>query len=854
MIFDGVDLSSLPHISELQAKMLLEAQGYNELPSSRRRTVWDIALKVIREPMFVLLVGCGIIYLLLGNAKEAAILLGFVIVVMGITLKQEKKAERALESLRDLSSPRALVIRDNELRRIPGREVVCGDLTVLSEGDRVPADGVLLYSLNLMVDESILTGESAPVGKVSGDDNCQMKTAGGDGIACVYSGTMVVQGKGIARVRAVGVNTEIGKIGKTLQRLKTTETKVQRETRTLVRNLAILGLGLCVAVVTIYGLKQGNWLNALLAGITLAMATLPEEFPVVLTIFFALGAWRISKIKVLTRNLMAIETLGSATVLCVDKTGTITQNQMSVMKLSVDDRIIPINADQDLSVPEEVHEVLEFGILAGNVDPFDPMERALKKLGERILVNSEHLHHKWKLVRQYPLSKELLSVAHVWKSGQNEKYVVAAKGAPEAIIDLCHMDSTRSARILDLTHSMASEGLRVLGVAKTSCDNVPLPENQHNFPFEFIGLIGFADPIRPSVPSALLDCYEAGVRVIMITGDYPETAQSIAKQAGLKKWDQIITGAEMEIIGPEELRERLKTVNVFARAIPEQKLRIVDALKANGDIVAMTGDGVNDAPALKAANIGIAMGGRGSDVARESAELVLLNDDFLSIVETIKTGRRIYDNLRKTMTYIFAIHVPIAGMSFIPILLGWPLVLYPVHVAFLELIIDPACSLVFEAEPEESNVMRRPPRRSDERLFGIKTIGVSLLQGVGVLFVVALVYAITLYRGHSEPDARALTFTTLVVANLGLILANRSWSQTIIRTLTIPNKALWAVISGTLVFLGAVLSISTLRDLFHFSKLHINDLVLCFSAGVLSILWFEGLKIFRNREQFQNNR
>lgn len=846
MMVDGIDLNSVPHLSALQATRLLEEQGYNELPSSRKRTIWDIASNVIREPMFVLLVSCGVIYLLLGNPKEAAILLGFVMVVMGITLQQEKKAERALEALRDLSSPRALVIRDNQLKRIPGREVVCGDLTVLSEGDRVPADGVLLYSLNLMVDESILTGESVPVRKISGDDKCQMKRAGGEDIPCVYSGTMIVQGNGIARVRSTGVNTEIGKIGKTLQELETTETTVQKETRILVRNIAVVGLTLCAAVVTIFGLRQGNWLNAFLAGITLAMATLPEEFPVVLTIFFALGAWRISKINVLTRKVTAIETLGSATVLCVDKTGTLTENQMSVIKLCVDGIIIPVNADQDLSVAEEVHKLLEFGILAGNLDPFDPMEKALKKLGERFLASSEHLHDRWKLVRQYPLSKELLSIAHVWKSGQSQEFVVAAKGAPEAIVDLCHMDETRSGEIVNLTHSMASEGLRVLGVAKTSCENAPLPDNQHNFPFEFIGLIGFADPIRTSVPSALIECYEAGLRVIMITGDYPDTAQSIARQIGLKKWDQIITGAEMDIIGAEELRDRLKTVNVFARAVPEQKLRIVDALKANGEIVAMTGDGVNDAPALKAAHIGIAMGGRGADVARESAELVLLNDDFLSIVETIKIGRRIYDNLRKTMAYIFAIHVPIAGMSFIPILLGWPLVLYPVHVAFLELIIDPACSLVFEAEPEESDVMRRPPRRPNEKLFGTRMIGLSLLQGVGVLLVVALVYAITLYRGHSEPDARALTFTTLVVANLGLILANRSWSKTIIRTLTIPNKALWAVIAGTLVFLGVVLSIPTLQDLFHFSQLHVNDLVLCFSAGILSILWFEGLKVFRN--------
>ena len=477
-----------------------------------------------------------------------------------------------------------------------------------------------------------------------------------------------------------GIHTEMGKIGKALQKIEPEETSIQKETGRLVRNLAIFGLTLCVFVVVVFGLTRGTWLNAVLAGITLAMAMVPEEFPVVLTTFLVLGAWRISKKHVLTRRVTAIETLGSATVVCVDKTGTLTLNRMSVNRLFANGEFLSIDHNKNASLPEKFHEVVEFGILAGNRVPFDPMEKALKELGETFLLGSEHLHDQWELIHQYPLSRELLSISHVWRSSKDGEFVVAAKGAPEAIADLCHMNEMQSAEVFKVTRSMASEGLRVLGVANTSYKNSLLPDGQHGFSFQFIGLLGFADPVRQSVPQALNECYDAGIRVIMITGDYPDTARSIARKIGLKSWDKCVTGSEMDKIDDSELQERLKTVNVFARVVPEQKLRIVDALKANGETVAMTGDGVNDAPALKSAQIGIAMGGRGTDVARESSALVLLNDDFLSIVETVKIGRRIYDNLRKAMAYIFAVHVPIAGISLIPVLLGWPLVLYPVHV------------------------------------------------------------------------------------------------------------------------------------------------------------------------------
>ena len=843
-----LDINSITGLSEHEAAQKLKEEGLNELPSTKKRGLSTIAFEVMREPMFLLLVACGSLYLFMGDVKEALMLLGFVFVVMGITLYQERKTERALEALRDLSSPRALVIREGKQKRIAGRDVVRGDMLVLSEGDRVPADAIVLSCVNLSVDESLLTGESVPVRKTAASGIMDMGRPGGDDLPFVYSSTLVVQGQGIAQVQGTGLGTEIGKIGKALQAVEPEGTLLQKETGRLVRNLAIIGLSLCMLVIVIYGLTRGDWLKGLLAGITLAMATLPEEFPMVLTIFLALGAWRISQKQVLTRRVPAIETLGSATVLCVDKTGTLTLNRMLVSKLFAHGQFHGIPHSTGI-LPETFHELVEFSILASQIDPFDPMEKAIRELGERYLSQTEHLHHNWTLVHEYPLAKELLALSRVWNSPGKTGYVIAAKGAPEAIAELCHFDRAQTEDLSRHVNSMAEEGLRVLGVARAQIEQTTLPGEQHDFKFEFLGLIGLADPVRPTVPDAIQECYTAGVRVVMITGDYPGTAQSIARQIGLTPNDRFITGPELDGMDDSELQRRIRSVSIYARVVPEQKLRLVNAFKANGEIVAMTGDGVNDAPALKSAHIGIAMGERGTDVARESSALVLLDDDFSSIVQAVKMGRRIFDNIKKAIAYIFAIHVPIAGMSLIPVLLKWPLVLSPVHIVFLELIIDPACSVVFEAEPEEANVMNRPPRNPQEPLFSRKTLAVSMLQGVSVLLIVFAVYAIALYRGQGESDARALTFTTLIIANLGLILTNRSWSRTILSTLRSPNTALWWVLGGAAVFLGLVLYVPFLRSLFRFSALHPLDLAICLSAGVVSIMWFEGLKMFNGRKR-----
>ena len=576
-----LDLEKIKGLTEGEVSQKIKEEGYNELPSSDKRSFFTIVLEVIREPMFLLLIVCGTIYLILGDLQEALMLLAFVFVIMGITFYQERKTERTLEALRDLSSPRALVIRDGKERRIPGREVVTGDIIMLKEGDRVPADAVVLDCSNLLINESLLTGESVPVRKVSCGGVMDMHPPGGDGLPSIYSGTLVVQGQGVAQVVSTGLNTEMGRIGKRLQTLETEDTSLQKETRNLVRNMALIGAVLCAAVVIIYGITRMDWLNGFLAGITLAMAILPEEFPVVLTIFLALGAWRISKKNVLTRRSHAIQALGSTTVLCVDKTGTLTLNRMSVEMIMNGDEFYQVTSDTD-QLSESFHELVEFSILASQRDPFDPMEKSLKEFGNKTLRETEHLHDDWKLIREYHLSQELLAMSHVWQSPDGEDYIIAAKGAPEAVADLCHLESAELEQLSRNISQMAREGLRIIGVARAQFKKTDLPGKQHDFNFQFLGLVGFLDPVREEVPQAVQECYQAGIRVVMITGDYPGTARNIAQKIGLKDPERVITGDELNEMDDDTLKEQVKRVNIFARMVPEMKLRLVEALKSNG--------------------------------------------------------------------------------------------------------------------------------------------------------------------------------------------------------------------------------------------------------------------------------
>jgi Ca2+-transporting ATPase len=856
-------------LSAAEAAQRLAEDGPNALPGGQYRSLLSMALETVREPMFLLLLAAGTLYMVFGDLQEGLTLFGFVVATLALTLYQEGRTERAIEALRDLTSPRALVIRDGEPLRIAGRDVVRGDLLKLSEGDRVPADALLVASDGIRADESLLTGEAVPVGKrVALPDELAVAAAtpaeavpadaarvapGGDDLPTVYAGTLVVQGHALARVTATGARSEIGRIGTALGTVESERSPLQKQTARLVRNLALLALALSLALVVVHGLIKGDWLQALLAGIALAMAMLPEEYPVVLTVFPALGARRLSREGVLTRRINAIETLGATTVLCSDKTGTLTENRMTVTHLAaggseLGDRLA-LDSVIDGALPEAFHTLVEMAILASVVDPFDPMEQAFHQLGERFLADTEHIHHDWRLVQTYALSPALRAMSNVWTASGDNVQTVAAKGAPEAVIDLCHLDETQQARIAGVVDELAADGLRVLAVARGAFEGQGWPASEHDFDFEFIGLLGLADPVRAEVPAAVAECRAAGIRVVMITGDYPATARAIAQQAGLadresERDSDVLTGDEIAALSDAALRERMATVSVCARIAPEQKLRIVQALKARGDIVAMTGDGVNDAPALRAAHVGVAMGGRGTDVARESASLVLVDDNFAAIVAAVRLGRRIFDNLRKAMSYILAVHVPIAGMAMLPVLFGWPALLYPMHIALLELIIDPACSIAFENESAESDIMQRPPRDADAPLFGGATLGLALVQGLGVLAVVLAAFAWASPR-IPEPEARAFAFATLVVGNLSLILSNRSSTRSLWATLRTPNRTLWAVLCLAFALLLAVLYVPWAVGVLRFAPLSAHEFAAASALGMLSVLWFEGIKWLR---------
>ncbi len=836
-------------LTEAEADRRLRLDGANDVPASQQRSLRHLLIDVLTEPMFILLVACGAIYLLLGDRGEALMLLGFVFVVIGITFSQQRRAENALAALRDLSSPSAMVVREGRARRIASTALVYGDIVLISEGSRVPADLHLIASSNLMLDESMLTGESATVAKFAGASNgADATTAGLQAQSRVFAGTLVTQGTARGRVVATGARSALGRIGASLAGIRTELTPIQQEIRRVVKQVALIGLFLATVLALLYWTLRGDWLHAVLTGLTLAMALLPEELPVVLAIFLGLGAWRLARENVLARRIPAIELLGATTLLCVDKTGTLTQNRMVVRRIWCETAAFEASASEAAILEESLHGTLEFAVLASHRDAFDPMELAIGNAGQQLLANTEHLHGDWTLVSDYPLSKQLLAMSRVWQSPDQLAKMIAAKGAPESIIDLCHLDAGRSALIECEVERMAAQGLRVLGVASAVFDAASLPGNQHDFDFEFLGLLALEDPLRADVPEAIAQCRMAGMRVVMITGDHPATAMSIARQAGLAIGGVTVTGAELAAMDESALGDRLSDIDVFCRIQPEQKLRLVQAFRARGDIVAMTGDGVNDAPALKAADIGVAMGARGTDVAREAAALVLLNDDFGSLVTAVRHGRRVFANLRKAIVFVVAAHIPIVVLSILPVLLGWPILLMPVHILFLQLLIDPACSVVFEAEPIEANAMQAPPRKPDARLFEREVLARGLWQGAGLSLMLVGVYVASGILGNPDEESRAAVFCVLVLSHLGLIHVNRSWSQSAWRRGGAANPTFPLIAAAAVALLGAVLAIPMLRSLFSFSVPGGATAAIGAVGIGLSLLWFEAVKRYCNRE------
>lgn len=840
-------------LSRARAAELLVTHGPNTLPVAGSRRWTHIARETLTEPMFLLLLGAALLYGLLGDWQEGGILMGLVLLVLALTLYQEGKTEHAMQALRQLASPQAQVLRDGMTQAVPGHTVVPGDVLVLAEGDRIAADARLLSGSEVMADESMLSGESVPVDKAP------------EGNAQLFGGTLLVRGHGLAVVEHTGAASAMGRIGSALDGLGPEDSPLKRQTAVLVQRLAIIAGAASLLLFLASGWMHGDWTAALLSAIALAMALLPQEFTVILTVLPALGAWRLARQQVLTRRLAAIETLGATSVLCVDKTGTLTENRMRVAALfayggtAAPDATLPLTDAAPHALPEAFHGVAEYAILASVQEPFDPMEQAFHHLGAQTLQDTEHLHRDWTLVREYGLSPQLRAMSHVWTAVDGNAHIVAAKGAPEAVFDLCHLPPDELARVQAAAATLAGQGLRVLGVAACrvlgAAGTVILPGHEHDFDFTLLGLIGLEDPLRPGIAASVASCHQAGIRVVMITGDHPGTATAIARHAGILRaasdaegaqGAQVLSGHEIDTLDDVALRTRMRHTRVCARVAPVQKLRIVQALQADGQIVAMTGDGVNDAPALKAAHVGIAMGQRGTDVARESAALVLLDDNFASIAAAVQLGRRIFDNVRKSMAYVLAVHVPIAGMALLPVLLGWPTALYPLHIAFLELVIDPACSMVFENEPAERDGMQQPPRDVRAALLGRFTLWQALAQGgLGLLAVMG---AMAWSLAHAAPDyggpeqARTLAFATLLLVNLGLIFMNRSahWSP---RTwLLPPNRLLWSVCAVALAVLLAMVYVPWLQKLSAFAPLDATQWSVCAALVGLTLTACMALK------------
>ena len=858
-------------LGSAEAARRLAIDGPNALPGSAPRSAAALLWDVLTEPMLLMLLAAGGIYLALGDRGEALFLLSFVFVVIGITLAQEHKTQRALESLRDLSAPRALVMRDGQEQRIAGQDVVRGDLLILHEGDRIAADAQLIQG-QLEVDESLLTGEAVPVTKLPAAQADQATAAaaaastappqskpapsGGNAahtvasVGALFASTVVTRGVGLARVCATASHTAVGRLGADLAATAEPASALQQGSRTLVRRLGAIAVVLASAQVVLgWWWNGGALLDSLLSGIALAMAILPEEIPVILTVFLALGAWRISQQKVLTRRVTAVETLGAITVLAVDKTGTLTMNRMAVAELATANaRFTPEDAHH---LPETFHLLTEFAMLATPGDPFDPMEKAIQHFGHQWLAGTEHVHDGYESEFEYALSGDILAMTRVFASDEPDTHLLATKGAPEAVADLCHLGAAQRETIRRQVESMAERGLRVLGVARgrwrgpalAPDQSPPWPQSQHDFDFEFLGLLALADPPRPEVPAALAQCRRAGVRVVMMTGDHPATARAIAQQVGLSARPEVLTGAELEALDDAALTARLRHVDLCARLTPAHKLRLVQLLRASGEVVAMTGDGVNDAPALKAADVGIAMGERGTDVARKAAALVLLDDSFARIVAAIRQGRRIDDNLRKAIRFTFAVHLPIIALALIPTLLQWPALLLPVHIVLLQLLIDPTCAVVLEAEPEAPGLMERAPRAVGDSPFALATLGYAVVQGLGIAVLLLWGHAWFNAQGASAAQSRGVVFITLVLSVMLLILAQRNVARPALWSVRSPTPWLWRITAAMLLMLAAVTGLPWLRGLMGLALPGTAGMVTVAALLALCLAWLELVRL-----------
>lgn len=806
------------------------AHGRNVFGTNRSSGLLATLLEAVTEPMFLLLLAACTVYLVLGQTQEAVTLGVALLLVSGISVYQSLRSDRALGALRDLTQPKASVWRGGRLVSLATEEIVVGDAVELEEGERLPADGTVYDPNDFTVDESVLTGESVAVSKAQGET--------------VFAGTHAATGRAWMSVTAVGSQTELGRIGLSLESLPAVKTPLQVQINTFVLRMAWIGAGAFVVVWGVNYARSGNWVTALLFGLTLAMSVLPEEIPVAFSSFMALGAARLSRMGILTKQPQTVESLGSATIICADKTGTLTQNGMALR------RVYDGQTGTTLPFPgpltETARKVLACARWASETEPFDAMEQAL--VAALTAADPVRAAQTTPMIHEYPLAGTPPMMTHVREvEGQQ---TVAGKGAIEHVLAVCHLAPEAASRIRAAALELAAQGYRVLGVAQAAVPESGFPEQQDEFAWTFLGLVALENPPKPGVDEVVRALREAGIQVKMITGDSPETAQAIARQVGLPGADQVVTGQQVMSLDQAALIPLALQTAVFARMFPEAKLRVVQALRVAGEVVAMTGDGVNDGPALKAAHIGVAMGKRGTEVARQAASLVLVDDDLACMVDAAAQGRRIYQNLQKAVAYIVSIHIPIILTVTAPLLLGWRLdnLLSPIHIIVLELVMGPTCSVAFENEPAEPGQMQRPPRRPTDSFLAGKSLSRSIWQGLGITAAVLSIYAAVMTQGEAAPVVRTLVFTTLVLSNILLVLVNRSFTLSAWRMVRVPNRVLWLLLGLTLTMLLTTLFFPPARQLFGFAPVSWRWLGWCALAAVAGVGWVEGVKALANSQ------
>ena len=828
MTQSNASLKGLSNDEVIQSRI---KNGVNSLDHQEKNNFLTSVIDMIKEPMFLLLITATSVYFITGKYGDGVFMLAAIVLISAISLYQESRSRNAIASLKKLTQPKSKVIRNGEIIEILSEEIVLGDLIQTEEGTFIPADGIIIESHDFSVNESILTGESLSIFKTEQSENKQ-----------VFQGTIVATGLAICEVTAIGNQTQLGKIGNSLASIVEEKTPLQIQIGNFVKKMSLIGLLIFLIVWGVNYYNSRLFLDSLLQALTIAMSVIPEEIPVAFTTFMALGAWRLMKMGIIVKQTKTVETLGSATVICTDKTGTITENKMSLAQWYLFSNDTISNTKEDLNADEL--ELISLSMWSSEPIPFDAMEIALHETYTKATKNDERL--TFKMVHEYPLGGKPPMMTHIFESPNGTK-IIAAKGAPEAIIACSHLSEKESQQILTAMNTMAKEGFRVLGVGVAQFQGTNYPKTQQEFAFEFKGLVAFYDPPKENIKSVFETFYKAGIQVKIVTGDNAATTSTIAKQIGFKDYDKTVNGDELMAMDEATLNKKVMETAIFTRMFPEAKLKIIQALKANNQIVAMTGDGVNDGPALKSAHIGIAMGKKGTEIAKEAANLILVDDDFAKMTNAIAMGRKIYINLKKAIQYIISIHIPIILIVFIPLALGWiyPNIFSPVHIIFLEIIMGPTCSIIYENEPMESNLMLQKPRPLTNTFFNLKEITMSIIQGLVITLGLLFVYRYCVENGCTESTTRTVVFLTLIASNVFLTLSNRSFYYSILTTLRYKNNLVLMIIGITIGITSLLLFVPVFAAFFMFETVSITQIGLSILVGGIAVLWIEGYKIFK---------